>query len=161
MSWSNIGKFFKDNADWLVPTAIGGYDAVQRGREGARARDLEDQGIALEREQWADRKPFRDYALSGLQALGTPMQTGALFRDMGNPYSATFADMHGQDIGASLAPQMPAPQQNAAPAPVAPGGPMSPDQMADAQRRQDFRNQTQNRIRPPGMPYEPLPGMPR
>jgi hypothetical protein len=161
MSWGNVGKFFKDNADWLIPTAIGGYDAVQRGKEGARARNLEDEGLALAREQWADRAPFRNYALQGLQALGTPLQTGSLFRDMGNPYSATYADMHGQDLGAQLMPQNTPAAPAPAPSPVANGGPMTPDQVADAQRRQDFRNQTQNRVRPPGMPYEPLPGMPR
>lgn len=157
MGFGDAFKWMGRNASWLLPTAIGGYDAIQRGREGARARDLEDEGLALSREQWAERAPFRQYALSGLQALGTPQQTQVLFQDLGNPYSATFAEMHGRDLGAELMPQAP----SAAPPPstVTPIGAAGDGRpMTDAERQMLAERQRNmnpgSPLRAPGVPWQ-------
>lgn len=147
----------------LIGLGIGGYSVYQGAQQSKKAGQLSDEAIGVARDQWADRKPFRDMALRGAQSMG-PVDSSGLFMDSGNPYASQYAAMHSRDLGAEMMGNMAGggatPSQGVPIGETGDGRGMTPNEKELAQNMYNFRAQEQNPIRPPGMPYNPLPGMP-
>lgn len=91
----------------LIGLGLGAYGAWQGGKQQKKANDFNDRALAMSEAQFAERAPFRQFALQGLRQLG-PRDTSSLFADAGNPFAA--ARDYTQDFGAqSFSPMVTAP----------------------------------------------------
>lgn len=88
--WGKVGGWFKDNADWLVPGAIGLWSANESGKQTDKADKYNEQALQFEMQKFLETEPFRRYAMASLGNSSRPMDTSGLFRDAGNPYSASY-----------------------------------------------------------------------
>lgn len=88
----------------IATVGMSAYNALNAGKQQGKADKLSQQALDISKQQYAERSPFRQMALNGINAANAPVNSASIFQNKSNPFSA--AHDYTQDLGANRTPQI-------------------------------------------------------